>query len=744
MKRTTCVCGGMLGMLLAAGVWAATVGVPRDPLAGLDWNASDSPVSVNAREMNFDLKDQVMALNGEAVIRREDVSLQADHIEWRKLDQVAVARSNVVFRRGNMVWRGHEITYNFSSQFWKTGAFRAFIDPYYVTAAGAERVSAEEYLLHEAQLTTCTNPACHEHYVVQAREVSVRPGDRLLARGATFFLGDVPIFHSPVWRRILDDRYAGLSLRPGYRSRWGGFLMSAYTWPLAPGLKTTSHLDLRTSRGIAVGQDLDWRTESGGDGGVEFYYANDLEAEEDYPTEYEAGDVEDNRYRARFHHYQPLTPADYLLAELNYLADPYVIEDFFESEHRRSREPENYLNALHRDEFYTAGLLARFRVNDFYSIVERLPEATLDINRTEIPDTPLYVESFNAAAFLRQTWAEDTEADDYSVFRFDTRDTVYYPGRYLGFLSLVPRAGVRGTYYSKTIETRSFDEVTASMDSNGVVSAVTNTVWTTEEQGGSMRGLMEWGMEASFKAFRTWDTAPSPLIDGLRHIVEPYVNYTYIPEPNLTPEDLYQFDDVDAIDRQNTLAFGVRNKLQTRRDRNPWDLIDLDLNALYNLDPEGDADNLESINLWAEITPVDFIKLNADGSYDPEESQVETFNTRLWVIEEFWRMGFEHRHRVDESDLISPILNWMPNSRWAFEAFWRYEAQDSQLEEQGYVVQRNLDCLSFRFGFSHLPSYTLADGTEREEDFRVELAIWVNAFPDAQLGNSQGHKVVMP
>jgi LPS-assembly protein len=739
--RAMWLAGWLAGSL---GVMAGPAEVTRDPLAGLDWNSSASPVSVNAREMNFDLKTQVMTLAGEAVIQRENVSLQADFIEWRKQDQIAHAQSNVVFRRGNMVWRGHEITYNFSNQFWKTGAFSAFIDPYYVVASGAERISETEYLLRDAQLSTCTNAACHEHYVIQARDVSVKPGDRLLARDATFYLGAVPIFHSPVWRRILDDRYAGLSLRPGYASSMGVFLLSAYTWPVAPGLKTTSHIDLRSSRGVAAGQDLDWRTASGGEGGAEFYFANDQQAEEDYPDEYEDGDVDDNRYRVRVHHQQPLSPEDYFLAELNYVADPYFLEDFFEGEYRRSGEPENYLNLVHSDEFMTAGLLTRFRLNDFYTVVERLPEATLDFSRREIPDTDFYFESFNSASFLNKAWEDDSTEDDFSVFRMDSQDTIYYPGRYFGFLSVVPRAGARGTFYSQTIETRELSDVTANVDSNGVLTSTTNITWLTEDQGAGVRGMMELGLETSFKAFQTWDTEPSPLIDGLRHIVEPYLNYTYIPDPNIEPDELYQFDDVDALDRQNTIALGVRNKLQTRRDRRPWDLIDLDLNTVYNLDPDEGNDNLESINMWLELTPVDFFKLNADGSYDTQNSQLETFNTRLWYIEEMWRLGLEHRYRVDSNDLISTMVNWLPNPRWMVEAYWRYEAQESQLEEQGYVVQRNLDCLSFRMGFRHLPAYTREDGEERQEDFRVEFAIWVNAFPDTLLGNSQRHKVVMP
>ena len=46
--------------------------------------------------------------------------------------------------------------------------------------------------------------------------------------------------------------------------------------------------------------------------------------------------------------------------------------------------------------------------------------------------------------------------------------------------------------------------------------------------------------------------------------MRPFINYTYIPKPTEDRDHLYYFDDIDRIDEQNFMRFGVENRLQTR------------------------------------------------------------------------------------------------------------------------------------------------------------------------------------
>src|SRR5207244_664556 len=91
-------------------------------------------------------------------------------------------------------------------------------------------------------------------------------------------------------------------------------------------------------------------------------------------------------------------------------------------------------------------------------------------------------------------------------------------------------------------------------------------------------------------------------IDGLRHILEPFADYQWVPTPNVRSNEVFQFDtirsellknndslsvtryspldfpannSIDAIDGENVIRFGLRQKLQTQRDGHTWTLIDL-------------------------------------------------------------------------------------------------------------------------------------------------------------------------
>ena len=60
------------------------------------------------------------------------------------------------------------------------------------------------------------------------------------------------------------------------------------------------------------------------------------------------------------------------------------------------------------------------------------------------------------------------------------------------------------------------------------------------EEGGELRNLVEFGVEFSFKAFKELhDYERNDFDKGLRHVVEPLIDYTFIPEPNLEPENIF-------------------------------------------------------------------------------------------------------------------------------------------------------------------------------------------------------------
>ena len=404
--------------------------------------------------------------------------------------------------------------------------------------------------------------------------------------------------------------------------------------------------------------------------------------------------------------------------------------------------------------------------------------------RSQVRDTRFYYDLDLAAASLERVWPDsDTDNEDYSADRLYSRGTLYHQSKSMGFLNLIPRAGVTFTHYSKTRETQTSVEtntvwatnttVSVSGETNTVVSSSyeTNNLSTTVEGSGKLRNSLELGLEASFKAFKTWGFE-----DPRRHVVEPYANYTFVPEPSVLPESLYQFDSIDQLNEIHQVQIGLRNKLQGKRKRKltdridadeedvaeitsrfgttvndrrvekeegevigagesaPFDIIDADVYTIVNLDTEEDEDAIDSLYFDAELTPGRSFAIDFDGRYSVSDSQIATFNSRMTFYgTEIWALGLEHRFTRDESSLFSANLTVSPTINWTFNTYGRYEFELSRIEEYGGYIQRNYDCMVVRFGANLLPGYERSDGTERDDELRFLLELWLTAFPEYSL-----------
>src|SRR4051812_41263349 len=241
---------------------------------------------------------------------------------------------------------------------------------------------------------------------------------------------------------------------------------------------------------------------------------------------------------------------------------------------------------------FSLDVYAQPRLNDFLETVERLPDVRLNGYRQQLWESPLYYESETSMGYFRRRFADtnqlfplvgpySTNGQRYAAARADTFHQVTLPETFFGWLNFTPRVGGRFTYYS-------------SAEGPG---AMTDEVY---------RGVFNTGAELSFKASRVWPAFQSKLFeaDGLRHIMEPSVDYTYVPRPNrvgtteipqfdfelpslrLLPLEFPEYNAIDTIDEQNAVRLGLRNKIQTKRAGKVVDLLDWAVYADWHLHPE--------------------------------------------------------------------------------------------------------------------------------------------------------------
>ena len=740
-------------VILGLTVWVSTMTLQSHCAHALPAQADSSSagagehIETNADKLDYDRSSGWIKATGNVVIRKGSKELRADYVRINVKTEDAYAFGNVIFKRPGTVWTGKRLHYNFRTRMGDTGDFVSDTKPFHMISKKSQKVSGNMYVLHDAMITSCTNKHPHCHYHVRAGKVTVVPDEYLRARSVVWYFGRVPVMYIPYWYRDMEGDF-GFRFYPGHNSRMGTFLLSSYKYRLNPVVSGRTHLDYRSKRGVAMGQDFKWfQAESRQSGDLSLYYLDDQEPVEENGDP-EAADVDNERYRVRVRHTRDITDRDYLLLQAHYLSDVDILSDFFDDEYREGTQPDNYLLYTHRGDRFVGNALLQSRLNDFYTEVNRLPDISVDFMPQQMGNSPFYYEGRTAAAFLEKAYDDSaTNKEDYSVFRIDSSHTVYRPSRHFGFLNLIPRAGYRGTYYSQTRETQTSIEVSHSLVTNIVVNAAgntnaverlaseTNRVSAIVERGMDFRSAFELGLEASFKAFRTWNDAFIPL----RHIVEPYADYTFAPEPTLLLETNYRMDEADELDEDHSVKIGLRNKLQSKRNEQPFDLVDVDVYAMCRVEPEEDESVLDGLFLDAELRPSRRLMIDLDSVYDFDESIVETFNTRVILTESnVWKADLEYRFRDDGTDgdsssLFAGDLTLFPKRDWTYNVYARYEFEDSRLEEEGGYIQRNFGCMAVRMLVGLIPAYTTSTGIERDDEWTLMLEFWLTAFPKTVL-----------
>jgi lipopolysaccharide assembly outer membrane protein LptD (OstA) len=685
---------------------------------------------VTADSMEYIEDQKLMVGDGNVVIRQGEATLTADHVQINTLTQWAEAEGNVVYRRGETVWQGGKVRYNLKTKLIDAGESTAYVPPWNISAKSSERISTNEVLLKDVIITTC-DPADPE-YSIQAREARLIDGRHLRAKGVKFRYLGLPFFYLPNLNRDLGAHDYWWEFVPGYSSRHGAYLLSALNYRMGNQWMGRTRADYRSKRGFGVGQDVMWKgTNEMWDGELNVYYADDEEPFKDAEEEAALTNLVDNeRYRIKLADFHSLTERDYIITDINYLSDPNIVKDFFNEEFRENTIPENRISLTHRGDRYTAGILFNKRLNDFYQNVDRLPEVTYDLQRIRIADSPFYYETENSAAQLEQVFAEDSGLDDYDALRVDSRHTVFYPTRQFGFLTLIPRAGYRGTYYSDTVENRTVTTTSIITDSNGVSSVATNLLSVVDKGGSDVRNLFELGFETSFKSHRTWnDVIVLGSDDGFRHIAEPFADYTYVPEPDLVPLDLPQFDAIDQLDERNDVRFGIRNKFQTKRRGRVHDLMDFNIFTTYRFDPKPEQEDFTDVGFDNELRIWDAFPIDFDGSYDTYGSEFSLFNTQIsYLFDDQSSISLEYRYRrildetLDDENQVATELVLFPNRRWSIQLYHRIDVENNRLDEHEYFLQKKSECLGYGIGFR-----------QTDDDWQVWVRLFMLAFPESNI-----------
>jgi len=678
-------------------------------------------------------------------IKYKDIVLTTDS-GWVDFNTMEVEMDgHVRIETGDALWVGEHAQYNLKTRQLHAEEFRTGRPPLFAAGAGLSGdVNSNVFIGTNVFVTSddYSDPAVR----IRASRIRIIPNQSIDMWNATVWAKGVPLFYLPYYHRNLGPHANNFNFMPGYRSSYGFYSLNNYTWYLDDSLDGKVHADYYAKRGVGLGPDVNLHLDNWGDLTFRYYYLHDARPLTGTNGFDNPGPIPQNRQR--FYLGYQANPATNLTVKsvLDYQTDPLMEHDFFESAFRDNPQPYSFVEVNRWWENWSLNAETTPRINTFFDETARLPDVRLTGFRQELGDTPLYYDSQSSVGYYRRYLAEDTNGLDqlqYSATRADTYHQILLPWTFFNFLNVAPRVGGRLTYYGSESGP---DAATAE----------------------NYRTVLNTGVATSFKSTRLWTGATNSFlqVDGLRHIIEPSANYVFVPTPSATPNQLPQFDsdqpsllllpvdfpdynNIDSIDSQNVIRFGLRNTLQTKRAGQVENLVDWNLMLDWRLAPNSatNAPNLGAPgpqktfdDLYSKLTfrPRTWLTFESQLREDINSDRMNlAFHQLTFSPNERWSWGLGDWYLASgfpggtnaSENLITSTFFYRVNDNWAARIAHYFNVADGRLQEQDYTVYRDLR--SWTGGLT----FRVINNTTGPVDYTVAFSFSLKLNPQSHVGD---------
>lgn len=736
---------------------------------------------IKARRATFDSTSGLANLTGPVSLIQPaqdgsygiQIFSQAADINTRA--KTATLSGNVSIYSGPVLHRGEKATYDYSSRKFTTENLRTGLDPILLEAGSfrSETIDGRQaYVGENASITT--HDRQDPNYWIRANKTTVFPDEKVVFKNLKVYVGETPVFWLPYLSQPLDKDLGYLFI-PGARSSWGPFLLNRYGIMLGgkrdpitgenrdAWLLSQFHLDILSRRGVGLGIDLrDTRREDNENlTGFSYYYLNDLDPSQRRAGE-PRGNVNEDRFKVQLRdkirlakmlgHNRDISVDAFV--DITKLSDRFYLEDFEPRTFRTDPEPDNVIGISAQNASSQLSLHARLQPNSFYQTATRLPELTFDQVRrpvlenvlgggwlheghasvgiyeedvTRLRETELRAER-DALLLSNPGSSRIAELDGLLASRSFTRFHLYQelsrPFKIGDHFNIVPRVGLGYTTYESV---------------EGPISSTDRTHFYA-------------GLEASTKFSKRYPHIVNERwgVDGLLHIVQPYVSASWLRSDSqsplfngidtLTPSTRPRlrtpgrFSAIDDLSDWGVFRLGMQNRLLTSRDGGSHDWLTLDTYIdAFSQDPEFDR---KLSNLYNDFTwrPVPWVNLSLETQLpiSREDSGFSEISTNAtFMPTRSTEISIAHRFLKDnpileDSNLIDFSVYHRLNSLWGFEASQRWELEDGALEVQSYNIQRDFQSWIISAGLILRDNRTV-------DEYGFLLSFILKDFPSVEL-----------
>lgn len=532
--------------------------VPGAPSA----DADDENLTVDSESNSAEgtAGNRIVTHTGNVDVRYGVYRLQADKVTVYEAENRVVAEGSVVFDQGeDQRITGTRAEWNYKTKLGyfvnSTGFTNQTNDGsvVYFTAERVERVSLDEIVITDAEVTACEDNIPKWSFTTD--EARVKTNDRVKLKNPRFRVKNVPILALPYASIPIKkrDRASGF-LTPtfGFSGRKGLRVSTAYYQTLGESADATARFDLFTARGVGFGVDVRTRANSRSFFDFGFYAVKDRifgqKVSEEYPDE--GGSVV---YAQGVHYFSNGFTAAADVRLTSSLAFRQVFSDGIQQVISPIEVSQVFLNKSWDD--YTFNALARTQVTSIPNVRVR----TRNLPSVSFEKRPSLIPFFDNAYFSFKTSLDGVsrqeEVDDVSLYRqiaggdpivtpslglrFDVHPQVTLPF-YTKYFNFTATAGFRATYYNNSLD--------------------------------GMRRVTGEGVLRKYGEFE-FDVRPVALAKnyyrkngsfGFRHTIEPFLTYRLVKGVN-NFNRIIRFDYVDTLTDTSEIEYGVTSRIFTRR-----------------------------------------------------------------------------------------------------------------------------------------------------------------------------------
>jgi len=558
-------------------------------------------VSVNLKNPTY--TNGVLFTNDGGVIQNEDIRIQARSIQYTRKNGVHTieAKGDLLIQYKKRIFVGSELQYDFNEKRGVIYDAKTSINNLYIGSEKLELNPDGSFDGAEAFITTCENKECS--WDLRSSSIKVTKDALVSTKNTTFRLFKVPLFWLPSFQTNLGKPSEPIF---DYELKWDSGM----------GPRISARYQFFSWKNLALYGRLEYRWAVGWGGALESeYYPPDSKTHfvtrnylakdrlESAPNPY-------NRYRL-IGDFEHITKNDRGLAVLTWdkYSDVRMQSDFRVEDFEVNTAKKTLLYLRHRDDAFITSLKARPRLNPFESIKQDLPSGIFVLPPIELGSSGIYSSSFVKASYLDFAYSTQLSLNlsDYRSGRFELREKLYRPTQ-IGPVTITPLAGVDGIFYSN--------------------SPSSNAKWF---------GVLAYGIKADARAIG--------LFGNYKHQIEPYLEYSGLTKPTVTPDHHYIFSIQDGLDKINQVRAGIKNILfnQRKPGKEPAFSADLYANAFF-------ADFA-----IPQLVPYGYLNLNWNlpsvfidwqNSWNFRESTLQYSNARLkWTINENIALSIEGRYR---------------------------------------------------------------------------------------------------